>query len=283
MPKPAPGPRIAPLEAPYEPSVEAMLKKWMPPGSRIAPLALFRTLAIHDELISRMRPLGAGILGHGRVEPREREIVIHRTCARAGAEYEWGVHALAFGKPLGLSDEQIVATAAGPDDDPAWSERDALLVRLADELHDTCQVSDELWFSLAANYGDDQLLELVITAGWYRLLSYVINGAQIESEPWPRASRAFTSSNTKVLSGSETMARRLRPDPPSSRKFVHGASHGQAAWRSICRSGSAAMLWAGCLSAAGYVAAWTSPVRRTVSAVAIPTRMLIAPIAKARW
>jgi 4-carboxymuconolactone decarboxylase len=184
MPKPAPGPRIAPLEAPYEPSVEAMLKKWMPPGSRIAPLALFRTLAIHDELISRMRPLGAGILGHGRVEPREREIVIHRTCARAGAEYEWGVHALAFGKPLGLSDEQIVATAAGPDDDPAWSERDALLVRLADELHDTCQVSDELWSSLAANYGDDQLLELVITAGWYRLLSYVINGAQIESEPW---------------------------------------------------------------------------------------------------
>jgi alkylhydroperoxidase family enzyme len=178
------GPRIAPLKPPYEPSIEAFLAKWMPPGSAVEPLALFRTLAVHYELASRMRPLGAGILGHGRVEPREREIVIHRTCARAGAEYEWGVHALAFGKPLGLSDEQIRATADGTADDPAWSDSDALLVRLADELHDTCEVSDGLWSALAARYSDDQLLELVVTAGWYRLLSYVINAARIELEPW---------------------------------------------------------------------------------------------------
>jgi 4-carboxymuconolactone decarboxylase len=177
-------PRIAPLEPPYEPSIDAILKKWMPPGSAIEPLALFRTLAVHDELASRMRPLGAGILGHGRVDPREREIVIHRTCARAGAEYEWGVHVLAFGKPLGLSDEQICATAEGTADDPAWSESDALLVRLADELHDSSEVSDGLWSALAARYSDDQLLELVITAGWYRLLSYVINAARIEPESW---------------------------------------------------------------------------------------------------
>ena len=184
MSQPASGPRISPLEPPYEPSVEALLEKWMPPGSEIPPLTLFRTLAVHDELVSRMRPLGAGILGHGRIEPRDREIIIHRTCARAGAEYEWGVHAVAFGKPLGLSDAQIAATAASPAEDPVWSERDALLVRLADELHDTSRISAELWTSLAAQYGDDQLLELVIIAGWYRLLSYVINGVQIESEPW---------------------------------------------------------------------------------------------------
>jgi hypothetical protein len=96
-----------------------------------------------------MRPLGAGLLGHPTVAPREREIVIHRTCARAGADYEWGVHAVAFAPAVGLSDEQIVATAVGEADDPAWSERDALLVRLADELHDSATVSDELWGALA--------------------------------------------------------------------------------------------------------------------------------------
>jgi 4-carboxymuconolactone decarboxylase len=90
-------PRVAPLEPPYEPAIEAMLEKWMPRGSTIEPLALFRTLAVHDELFARMHPLGAGILGHGRIEPREREIVIHRACARAGAEYEWGVHVMAYG------------------------------------------------------------------------------------------------------------------------------------------------------------------------------------------
>ncbi len=156
----------------------------MPPGSAIEPLALFRTLAVHEELGSRMGPLGSGILGHGRIAPREREIVIHRTCARAGAEYEWGVHVLAYGKPLGLSDEQIAATVNGAADDLAWSERDALLVRFADELHDACGVSDALWSSLAERFSDDQLLEVVIIAGWYRLLSYVINAARIEVEPW---------------------------------------------------------------------------------------------------
>jgi 4-carboxymuconolactone decarboxylase len=178
------GPRIAPLEPPYEPAIDAILKTWMPPGSEIEPLALFRTLAVHDELASRMRPLGSGILGHGRIQAREREIVILRTCARAGAEYEWGVHALAYGKPLGLGEEQIAATASGAADDRAWSEPDALLVRVADELHDTCGVSDALWQALAERFSNDQLLEIVITAGWYRLLSYVINAARVEPEPW---------------------------------------------------------------------------------------------------
>ena len=184
MPEVASPPRIAPLEPPYRPEIEAALRKWMPPGSEAEPLRLFRTLNVHAELASRMRPLGAGILGHGRVDPREREIVIHRTCARAGAEYEWGVHAIAFGKPLGLSDAQLAATVHGEADDPAWSESDAALVALADELYDTATVSDALWARLAGRFSDEQLLELLVTAGWYRLLSYVINAAGIEREPW---------------------------------------------------------------------------------------------------
>jgi len=184
MPEQTTHPRIAALEPPYEAEIDTLLKKWMPPGAASEPLRLFRTLAVHDELASRMRPLGAGILGHGHVEPREREIVIHRTCARAGAEYEWGVHVLAFAKPLGLSDEQIAATVHGSAEDPAWSEHDAQLIRLADELHDSCSVSDALWADLTERFTSDQLLELVITAGWYRLLSYVINGAGVEHEPW---------------------------------------------------------------------------------------------------
>jgi 4-carboxymuconolactone decarboxylase len=177
-------PRVAPLEPPYQPAIAAMLKKWMPPGSAVKPLALFRTLAVHEELMGRMRPLGAGILGHGRVAPREREIVIHRACARAGAEYEWGVHVVAYGKPLGLTDEQIEATVAASAADPAWSESDRLLVRLVDELHDTCTVSAALWSALSDRYSDDQLIELVVIAGWYRLLSGAINAVGIQLEPW---------------------------------------------------------------------------------------------------
>ena len=177
-------PRIPPLDPPYEPDTEAMLRKWMPPGAEIEPLALFRTLAVHGDLAARMRPLGAGILGHGRIEPRDREIVIARVCARAGAEYEWGVHAVAFARPIGLTDAQVAATVHGGAEDPAWSEHDALLIRLVDELHDTAAVSDGLWSELAAQWEPDQLLELVVAAGWYRLLSGVINAAGVPLEPW---------------------------------------------------------------------------------------------------
>jgi alkylhydroperoxidase family enzyme len=182
----SPPPRIAPLEPPYEPEAAALLEKWMPPGSGIEPLALFRTLCIHDELASRMRPLGAGLLGHGRLEPRDRELVILRTCARARAEYEWGVHAVAYGAAVALDDAQIAATADGAPDDPAFSASDGDLIRLADELHETCMVSDALWSALSERFAADQLLELLVLAGWYRLIAYVINGGRVTHEPWAR-------------------------------------------------------------------------------------------------
>ena len=184
MPQMSAEPRIAPLEPPYEPEIEATLRKWMPPGSEVEPLRLFRTLTVHPDLSARMRPLGAAFLGHPTVEPREREIVIHRVTARAGAEYEWGVHAVAFGRPLGLTDEQIRATVHGDAADPAWSGRDRLLVRLADELHDTATVSDELWAALELEWSQPQLVELVACAGWYRLVAQLVNAARIELEPW---------------------------------------------------------------------------------------------------
>lgn len=176
--------RIPPLEPPYDPEVTAMLDKWMPPNSGVEPLRLFRTFAVHDELASRMRPLGAGILGRGRVEPRLREVIIHRTCALTGAEYEWGVHVMGFGRPLGFTDEQLASTVHGSADDSCWSEQEAAVFRLADELHGSSTVSDDLFAQLSRHFGNDEILELVITAGWYHTIAYVINAAGVEREDW---------------------------------------------------------------------------------------------------
>jgi alkylhydroperoxidase family enzyme len=177
--------RIAPIEPPYEPDTATMLAKWMPPNSSMEPLRLFRTLAVHDELASRMRPLGAGILGRtATVEPQLREVVIHRTCALVGAEYEWGVHAVAFGEPLGLTDEQLHSTVHGAADDPCWAAEQAAVFRLSDELHGTGTLSDELWSELDARFDEPQILELIVTAGWYHLIGYVCNAAAIEPEEW---------------------------------------------------------------------------------------------------
>lgn len=177
-------PRIAPLGPPYEPEIKAMLDKWMPPNSGMEPLALFRTLGIHPELASRSRPLGAGILGEGLVEARLREVMIHRTCALTGAEYEWGVHVVGFGKPLGFTDEQLASTVHGSADDPVWTQEERAVFRLADELHSSSTVSDELFGELEGHFDAPQILELCLTSGWYHAISYVINAARIGLEPW---------------------------------------------------------------------------------------------------
>jgi alkylhydroperoxidase family enzyme len=194
-------PRIHPLSPPYEPDVEQMLAKWMPPGSPAEPLRLFRTMAVHNSLAGRMRPLGAGILGSSAtVEPRLREVMIHRTCALTGAEYEWGVHAVAFGGPLGFTSAQLDATVTGGAGDEHWSEREAAVFALADELHETSAVSDELWARLSAFLDEQQLFELIVTAGWYHTIAYVCNALRVEPEEWARPFPAPGASVTEPAS-----------------------------------------------------------------------------------
>ncbi|HVN85807.1 MAG TPA: carboxymuconolactone decarboxylase family protein [Candidatus Binatia bacterium] len=178
-------PRIEPVVPPYAPEVGAELARWMPPGSALEPLALFRTLTRHVPLARAMLPLGRHFLGRGQnLGLRAREIVIDRVCARCGCEYEWGVHVAAFGAAAGLDAAQARATIAGEGDGRVWEDGDRLLVALVDELHDSGRVSRPLWQALAGRWSVPQLLELLVLAGWYHVISYVANGAQVELETW---------------------------------------------------------------------------------------------------
>ena len=179
----AASPRIAPSSH-QRAGCERDAAKWMQPNIDMEPLRLFRTLGVHAELAARMRPLGAGILGHGLIEPRLREVMIHRTCALCGAEYEWGVHAVAFGRPLGFTDEQLAETVDGAAADRSWSDAERTVYRLADELHGTGDISDALFAELERHFDHGQILELVVTSGWYHTISFVVNAARVQLEPW---------------------------------------------------------------------------------------------------
>lgn len=174
-------PRIAPLGPPYEGEIGSILERMMG-GAGIEPLRLFRVVAHNKAILDKFRSTGAYLLNFGTLDPLEREIVIHRTCARCGSEYEWGVHVVAYGRPLGLSEEQIRSTARGGPKDSVWSERQATLMRLADELYETNTISDELWAEIEGNWSPEQLVELVALAGQYRLVSYFTNAFRIPAE-----------------------------------------------------------------------------------------------------
>ena len=57
-------------------------------------------------------------------------------------------------------------------------------MRLADELHETSTISEELWSKLSSQLIEEQIIELIVTAGWYHVISYLCNGLRVPLEPW---------------------------------------------------------------------------------------------------
>jgi len=171
--------RIPPLAAPYAPDVQASFDAILPPGAD--PLVLFRTLATSPRHWSRFR--AGSLLDSGPLSLRGREIVIDRTCARAGCEYEWGVHVAIFAQAAGLSDREIEATVAAPAGADCWTPAEQALVAAADALHERATLNDAEWSALRAHYDEPQILEVLLLCGFYRTVAYVANGLALPTEP----------------------------------------------------------------------------------------------------
>ena len=183
--------RIAPLEAPFDEPVGALLAK-MTPSDLPAPLALFRVLAKNPRLFERMMSTGGHFLGKGStLSVRDREIVIDRTSARCRNEYEWGVHVTTFAKAATLTDAEVRHTVAVPADPDAWAPNEAALIAMVDALHETATLDDATWDALRAHYDEDAIVELLVLCGWYRAIAYVCNATRVPLEAWqarlPRA------------------------------------------------------------------------------------------------
>ncbi|MGH1490283.1 MAG: carboxymuconolactone decarboxylase family protein [Acidimicrobiales bacterium] len=137
------------------------------------PLNIFRALANHPKLFKRFNLMGGFLLNKGLIPEREREIVILRVGWRAKAVYEFGQHTV-IGRRCGLSDEEIAALASD-ETTHQWSDADADLIALADELcADDC-VSDATFARLSERWNEAELIELVVCAGFYRLVSGFLN------------------------------------------------------------------------------------------------------------
>jgi hypothetical protein len=92
-----------------------------------------------------------------------------------------------FAGQVGLSDAVLRATWSGATDDPAFSERQAALVWMCDELHDDGALTDATWEALRERWADDELVELVCLAGFYHLVSFLCGAVALEPEPWAAA------------------------------------------------------------------------------------------------
>ncbi len=170
--------RVAVAVPPYGASIQASLEKIMPPG--VPPLVLFTTLARDERLFGKF--FSGGLLDKGNLTLRQRELVIDRTTALCGSEYEWGVHIALFGNRVGLTQEQIHSLVHGKGSDPCWIAEDRLLLDFCDALHAHCTLDDQRWQGLREVFREEALLELLMLAGFYRTVSYLTNALQLPLE-----------------------------------------------------------------------------------------------------
>jgi alkylhydroperoxidase family enzyme len=175
------GARIAPATNPLPDDIRQAIDAIMRGNP---PLLLFTTLARDRRLFFKF--FNSGLLDRGHLTIRQREIVIDRVTASCGAEYEWGVHVSVFAAKAGLTQAQITSLTVGGADDTCWTDAERLLIRLCDNLHDDCTVDDALWAELTRHHSDEALLELLMLAGTYRTVSYLVNALRLPPEPGAR-------------------------------------------------------------------------------------------------
>ena len=173
----SPAPRMAPLTPPYPPEIQQQFDRIM---RGAPPLLLFRVMAGHARAWDKFR--AGGLLDPGPLSLRQREIVIDRTCALNGCEYEWGVHVAIFAAPAKLTEEQVRATVEGDATSACWSPAEQALVAAVDALHASATLSDDEFAALSAHYDDAQILEVMLLCGFYRTVSYLANGLRLPLE-----------------------------------------------------------------------------------------------------
>lgn len=171
-------PRIAPLDPPYDPAVQSAFDAVMPPG--VPPLKLFRTVGRNPRVLQRM--IAGGLLDRGSIALRQRELLILRSTALCGAEYEWDVHVAAFNGKAGFAPEQLADTCREHADPALWTEDERALIALADALHRQAGIDDALWERLRESFREDQIIECIMLCGLYHAVSFLVNGLRIELE-----------------------------------------------------------------------------------------------------
>ena len=169
--------RIDPLQPPFSEHVQASFDLVM---QGAPPLMLFRTVATSERAWRKFR--GGSMLDRGPLSLRDRELVIDRTCALAGCEYEWGVHVSAFATAARLTSEEVAWTAQEGAAGIGWSDAERTLLLAVEALHARATLSGKEFAALATHFDADQILEILMLCGFYRMVSYVANGLDLPCE-----------------------------------------------------------------------------------------------------
>ncbi len=149
-------------------------------ATRGAPPHIFTTLGRHRRLFRRWLWFAAVLMPRGKLPRADTELVILRVAHNSGSEYEWSQHER-IGRRVGMSEEEIRRVRQGPSAS-GWSERQALLLSAADEMHAKGKIGEDLWGRLKAGFDEVLLIELCMLIGHYEMLAMTLNTLEVEPD-----------------------------------------------------------------------------------------------------
>ena len=175
-------PRITPLpEDQWTPEQRELLAP-MQNNKGVGEIArnLFTTLVRHPKLFKRWNVFANHILFKSSLDPVLRELAILRVAWLTQADYEWGQHVL-IGRRSGLSDDAIRRVREGAHAD-GWNDAEQAVLTAVDQLHEYAEIDAACWASLRLHFGDNEIFDLIFTAGNYRLLAGFIKSIEIQRD-----------------------------------------------------------------------------------------------------
>lgn len=166
-------PRFAPLapEA-LSPEQQAFAQSLID-GPRGGVRGPFNALLRNPRLAERVRNLGDCIRFENSLPPALREFLIMIVARFWSAQYEWHAHSK-LGAELGIRQDTIDAIGEGRVP-AALTPDEALVYGFCHELLHTKDVSDATYAAALARFGENTLLDIVCTAGYFGFVSLILN------------------------------------------------------------------------------------------------------------
>ena len=184
-------PRVRPLpESEWTAEQRAIVEQYAPDGK---PGNAIRTLIRVPALANRLFPLLTYLADESTLSPRHRTILILRTAWLTQSANHWA----AYASRGDLTDDEVLRVAQGPGE--GWSEFEAVLIGLADELFRNSSITDATWDRLSGQYDLSNLADAVVTVADVTAQSILFNALGIQPDDDTTARLPTTSVGYRVV------------------------------------------------------------------------------------
>ena len=147
-----------------------------------ADLNVFRMMAHAETDFRPLVQLGTAILGRQKLSPALRELTILRVAALSAARYEWVQH-VPIAAATGVTPEQVAAVERDDVEATCFGALERAVLRFATEVVRDVRASDATFATLAGMLSAQEIVELILTVGYYMLIARLLETTAVDLEP----------------------------------------------------------------------------------------------------